>query len=299
MKSVYITGQMRSGTSLISSYLGQNKGCRILVDQFRIVTASKEVMNDRWSDFEAPLNLIDRMKLFRSFLNVTLWFGRGSEDAKRTALKRIEPFKRYISRVRTMDKSPHIRDGDIVDLPPFSTQLEFYEEMLAHVLDPVEKLGVAVMGNKETRGEEFANARAATGKKSIIIIRDPRATLFSFVEKAQKDQAFKVKNDVEEVIGLWLRSFDEFTATTSALKIRYEDFILEHEKTISQMSDYLGLPLQPNLKPATNNSSYGDVEKGELSGKALYRWRQAGDTDFSEMITERLKSKIQDLGYEL
>ena len=300
MKTLYISGQMRSGTTLISTFLGHNKGVKILVDQARILTASGQAFRGKNVDFSEPLNVADQIKLFRSFINVTLWIAKNiPEKGMGIALKRLTPFLGYLRQIRSWDDKPFVTDNDILYLPTFRTHLDFFDVVLEHSVPTINRPSTAYAGNKETRGEKFAAAMAAGGKKSIVVIRDPRAVVCSLVEKIQSDPNFGVKSGVDEAIELWLKGYAICKNNPRINTIRYEDFIQTHEETVNKLADYLDVPLVAGSGILINNSSFDDVQKGTLSESGISRWREYKDPLLIGEITERCRSEIEDLDYKI
>ncbi len=300
MKTLYMSGQMRSGTSLVSTFLGRKKGFKILVDQARILTASGQAFKGKSVDFDQPLNVIDRVKLFESFINVTLWAAKNrGEEGRAVAMKRLAPFVGYIRKIRSWESTPHVFPGDIIDLPTFRTHIDFFEVILEHSVPITNRPSVIYAGNKETRGEEFAAAMSNREKKAIVLIRDPRAVVSSLVEKIGKDPTFGVKSDVDDGIARWLKGYDIISKNPRIHVIRYEDFILDHEKAVKSLSDYLDVELEAGTGIDTNNSSFADVEKGTLSDAGITRWRNYADQKLIGTVTERCKKQIEALGYDL
>ena len=151
MKKVYVTGQMRSGTTLVSSFLGEQRGIRILVDQARVLTASGEAFKDKDVDFEEPLNLLDRLKLFQAYINVNLWLARNNpESGLEIALKRLAPFMGHISRIRSPKNKPYILKEDISSLPDFRNHVDFYQVVIEHSIPVLNRQNLVLAGNKET-----------------------------------------------------------------------------------------------------------------------------------------------------
>lgn len=300
MHTIYISGQMRSGTTLVSSFLAQNKGVKILVDQARILTASGQAFKGKDVDFSMPLNLFNKMKLFEAFINVTLWPSKNWGDGRMAfATKRIEPFLGYIQQIRNSGDRLHISTQDILDLPNFRTHLDFFDVVLEQYVPIVNKRTLSYVGNKETRGEKFAAAMGAAGKKAIVVVRDPRAVISSLMEKIQSDPNFGVKDSADEAIQRWLNGYEICKRNPRIHIVRYEDFIQEHDKTVADLSDYLGVQLVSGSGIMTNNSSFSDVEKGTLSEAGISRWREYSNRSLIGEVTEKCRTGIEDLGYDI
>lgn len=305
MKVLYTTGQMRSGTTLISAFLDQNKGIKIHVDEARVLTASGVAFNGREVDFAAPMNLLDRLKLFQAFINVTLWPAKNhGGEAMAFATKRLAPFMGYLHQIRTAQR-PHITADDIIDLPNFRTHIDFLSMVLEHLTPITNRPTVSYIGNKETRGEDFASSVVSEGKKAIIVVRDPRAVVSSLIEKIKSQPNFLtsspsgVNSDVDDAIQRWLKGYAASVNNSRIYTIRYEDFVLDHQKTVSDLSDYLDVELVAGSGITVNNSSFSDVEKGTLSKSGISRWREYPDQALIDEVTEKCRPQIESLGYDL
>ena len=294
--NVYITGQMRSGTSLVSSYIEQQKNCRCFVDQYRINSASK-IAFPAGKDMLKRLNLQDRSKLFLAFINVTLLFARG-EKSRRIALDRVRPFSQFYSRIDLGKKPISVAPNSLLDIPHFSNHVDLYDAVMDIARDPSDP-AIEVMSNKETRGEPFAVARSEVGAKSIIVQRDPRAVVSSFVKRVTEDKTFGVRGSMEEATELWLEGYRHAQRSSRSFVLRYEDFILEHREQVRRLADYLDVELEADLPPAVNNSSFGDVAGATLSTSGIDRWRTQADEELVSFVTERCRPEIEALGYKI
>lgn len=294
--NVYITGQMRSGTTLVSSYIEQQPNCRCFVDQYRINAASKIAFGER-RDFLENLNLSDRLALFTALINVTLLFARGRKSTT-MAFDRVRPYSSLYSRIMLGGRHPLVEIDDVIDIPYFRNHVDFYDTMMNMARDATIP-GIVLLSNKETRGERFAAARSSVGAKSVIVQRDPRAVVASFVKRVAEDKAFGVRGDMEEATELWLEGYHHAQTSNRSFILRYEDFVLEHKNQVSRLSDYLGVELEADLAPTINNSSYGDVEGATLSTKGVDRWRTQASDELIGFVTEKCRSEIEALGYKI
>ncbi len=300
MKTLYISGQMRSGTTLVATFLGHNRGIKILVDQARILAASDQAFKGKSIEFSDSMTVIEQLKLFEAFVNVTLWLARrGGKAGRAVAMKRLEPFLGYIRQIRSWDDNPYITVGDILHLPTFRTHIDFFNVILEHSVPITNRPTLSYAGNKETRGEKFAAAMASGGNKAIVVIRDPRAVVCSLMEKIQSDPNFGVKSDADDAINRWLTGYEICTQNPKIHMLRYEDFIQNHEEAVAGMSEYLGTDLKAGAGIAINNSSFSDVKMGTLSDAGISRWRGYRDQSLVSKITERCKDEILSLGYDL
>lgn len=300
MKLLYVSGQMRSGTTLVSSFISKQQDFTLLVDQVRILTASGQAFKNRQIAWNAPMPLMQRMKLFQAYVNVTLWAARSKrENGKAIALKRLAPFMGYISQIRSLNNNPQIELVDIIDLPAFRSHLDFYRVLLEHAVPVQQRRTIKYAGNKETRGEDFAAALAQSGEKSIVVIRDPRAVVSSLMQKIETDAKFGVKDTMDEATARWQKGYDICKANPQICLVKYEDFILDHNATVSRLQDVLDADLEAGKGIVTSNSSFADVEAGQLSEAGISRWRDYEDKKLIAAVTERCKDQILDLGYSL
>jgi hypothetical protein len=303
MNTLYLTGQMRSGTTLISNFLGGQPRIKMFVDQLRIKTAYVHAFGEEPADWHRPLNDSEREMLFRAFINVTLWIARDHPNGTAIGLKRVAPFETFLVDIQSPDYRPHIKKGSVKSLPDFVSAADFHRAALEVIVGAEGIARLRMAGNKETGGETLAKAISDGGSKAILVIRDPRAVVASLIEKIRRNDTaevkFNVKSDVPQAIERWLHCYATFAHSTNAHLVKYEDFILERTATVQRMAAYLDCDLQPELVVQTNNSSFDDIPKGQMSKQAISRWRTTADANLIAAVNERCEDQIKALGYNI
>lgn len=132
---------------------------------------------------------------------------------------------------------------------------------------------IQLLGFKETYRTEFhhfypskslieSNISSKVFDYQIAIIRDPRDGWASVVKR---DPHFiKNKTAFKEYLYSWNSLCNLILFRDDIFKIRYEDLVLDSEKTISQLFFYLNIPKPGNLFPINSTDGFGDktAQKG-------------------------------------
>lgn len=267
---VMVTGQMRSGTTMLAGFLGSQQGVHLIADALRVPVAS---MNYFQSEVD-PEDLMvheDRRKMFRSLARTALR-NASSPAAEKTVFERWEESKK---------------------VPEFRNQVELYL-MLAREMK--ESMGVSgLFGTKATRGELLARSLAEYGGKAIILLRDPRAVYTSQAKRAEKDANFHGSN-LDQFIGNWRHSYSVWKTPGRAHRLRYEDFV-SGDTEIVKLGQYLGMKLDPNVHITTANSSFGDKSTGARRLHVVDRWKTECDPEAIVRIERELATEMKDAGY--
>lgn len=274
-----LTGQMRSGTTMLSAFLNAQKGFVVFPDTLRVSAASLSVFGPG-NDPDRVLGGTERKRLFTTLSKLVLK-RKGEVTANKGHMLELAVFERLAERN---------------EIPAFATEAEFYSVMLDLLAAEAEIGPERMFGTKATRAEDLARSLAAQGMKAVIILRDPRAVYLSIVLRASKDATFNTSTDLDAFTAAWARAFAVWADPGQALAIRYEDF-LKDDAEIARMSDYFGRPLDANVKIVTANSSFGDKSTGQRRPEALDRWRTHGNPADMARIAEVLKPQMERAGY--
>lgn len=266
---IILTGQMRSGTTMMASFLNAQDNIRFLPDTLRVSAASLNIYK-RPIDPEKELTERERRKMFISMTHI------GSAPAAREEERAL--FQRWKE-----------KGG----LPEFSNQTELYLVLWEELRRDLKATGR--FGTKITRGERLAKSLASYGAKSILILRDPRAVFTSQVARAAKDPNFP-KADIKRFVTEWRQSFDNWANPGKMHALRYEDFVTGDRET-ERLSRYLGLRLDPNARIKTSNSSFGDQSTGARRLEAVERWKEQGNLASIAYIEGELESEMIRAGY--
>jgi len=266
-----VTGQMRSGTTMLASFLNSQPDIHLIPDALRVPAAAINAFG-AGTDPAARLDEAAQSKLWRAMLNISL------KNPATPAAER-EVVESY-------------RDRN--EAPTFESLTELYLRLLD---DIARKLpGFTFHGTKATRGEALAVNLAELGAKAIIILRDPRAVFVSQQARSKTDEKFGA-SDLELFVEEWRRSYDIWSGSSDAvLGLRYEDFVNRDDESV-RISEYLSVEIDPHAKILSANSSFGDRSSGARRPGAVDRWRQAGDPDQFAFIEEMLKTEMERAGY--
>lgn len=158
-----------------------------------------------------------------------------------------------------------------------------------------------IVGVKRTREESYLPQLINAGAKVIYCVRDPRDVVISAKNRFARFDLFKSAENWQQSVQLALQLRD----SKHFFLMRYEDLILEKDKTAQQLSDFLELPVITNLtelkfghnKHYRDNSSFGDVKK-LFDPSATYRWKSNPANPEMQFVERFLKSEMQDMGYK-
>jgi hypothetical protein len=139
------------------------------------------------------------------------------------------------------------------------------------------------------------------------MVRDPRDRYASVRRRNDQDLS-----RVGAATGRWLASTraglrNAATYPDRYLLVRYEDLVADPERTLRGVCAHVGLEFTPamltldglpQLRDRGGNSSFGDVEAGAISTRAVGRYRQAvrpGELAFIQLWSRR---ELRRLGYQ-
>lgn len=267
---VMATGQMRSGTTMLAAFLGNQPGIRVIPDALRVPVASMNYFKTE-VDPENPLTSEDCTRLYMSLARTALR-NQFSTAEEKALFNRWEEKK---------------------EIPEFLNQVELYLLLAREMRSDLGATGY--FGTKATRGEALARSLAEYGGKAIILLRDPRAVYTSHAKRAEKDANFHA-SEVDQFIKNWRHSYTIWKSPGRAHSLRYEDFVNGNAE-IERLGKYLGLKLDPNARITTANSSFGDKSTGARRPHVVDRWRTEGDPDAIAQIERELAAEMRDAGY--
>lgn len=268
---VLVTGQMRSGTTMLASFLNSQAEICMIPDALRIPAAALNTFGTS----VGPSDLLDggaRKRLWRAMLHVSL-NNPATPQVERTV---IEAY----------------RDKDVI--PEFTSQAELYLRLLDDIAR--ESPGFTWYGTKATRGEKLAASLTELGAKAIIILRDPRAVFTSQQARLKRDAAF-VASDLEPFVEEWRDSYASWRASGEAvLALRYEDFVTKDTEFL-RIADYLGVDIKPDAEILSLNTPFGDKLTKARRPDPVDRWREVGDARACDFIADALGAEMESAGY--
>ncbi len=266
-----VTGQMRSGTTMLASFLNSQEDIYLMPDGLRVPTAALNAFGTTIGPSDA-LDPTMRARLWAAMLHVSL---------DNTATPQVE--REIIEKFKSENTTP-----------PFNTQAELYLRLLGDIATRFPEF--RYHGTKATRGERLAASVVELGAKAIVILRDPRAVFTSQQARLQRDPTF-VAADVERFVNEWRASCDAWRNSGDAvLALRYEDFVTG-EGEFSRISEYLGVDIKPDAKILSKNTTFGDEFTGARRQAPVDRWRDVGDPGSLAFIERELGTEMETVGY--
>jgi Sulfotransferase family len=268
-KKVLITGQMRSGTTLLCNFLNSQKNITMYADIFH--TVAGRVPDPRGWSFSKIDYLTNIPQTNKYYLLFSMNHG--------------------IDVLKTANEVKYQLDIDPKD---FNNMTELYSLLL----DSIAEKGDLVVGNKVTSCElNIENITKQTDIKVLYIHRDARDVILS----ASK----KFKRPMDEYIQAWNNAMDIVISIKSPnfLCIKFEDLICRDDKVKKKIEEFLGVPINfeiERLQAYDNqwvaNSSFEDVNS--LFDKSVaYRWKNNSTWDV-EKIYSFCKDRLISLGYD-
>jgi hypothetical protein len=141
------------------------------------------------------------------------------------------------------------------------------------ILNKLNKGNVAQVGSKEILCEEFTTAFLEAGIKCIIIVRDPRDIICSLNFGKGEDFTGKIRPLLYS-LRLWRKSvaFSIYNSSSPNFKmIRYEDLVANPELIMKEVFAFLGLEAQSVSFDWEGNSSFGKLRSVSISSVGNYK----------------------------
>ncbi len=268
-KKLLITGQMRSGTTLLCNFLNSQKNMTVYADIFH--TVAGRVPDPRGWSFSNINYRADISQTNKYYLLFSMSHG--------------------IDVLKTANEVKYQLD---VDPKNFNNMTELYYLLL----DSIAGKNDLVVGNKVTSCElNIENISTQTDIKVLYIHRDARDVVLS--------AAKKFKRPIDDYIQAWNNAIDIVTKIKSPnfLCIKFEDLICKDENVKKKIEQFLetdinfeieGLQAYDNKWVA--NSSFEDVNS--LFDKTVaYRWKNNPTWDV-EKVYSLSKNRLAALGYD-
>lgn len=274
---IIVTGQMRSGTTMLCSFLDGQKNITMIQDVLLVAVAAIIRLKPPVKA-DHPLSPEQKKLVLDEVVRLTFMSGKRPKDARNIEWDMFSKMK------------------ETGDFPEFNDLADLYLQLLDRLADEAKIEDGTLFGTKSTRSEDLARVCAGRGIKAIMILRDPRATFVSHFRRAQSDPAYRVKTDVSHFITSWRDAFNIWKAPGKYLSIRYEDFVAD--PTLGgKMASYLNRDIDPNAVIKTANSSFGDKVTGTIRPAAVDRWREHADPTHIKQIEKSLRKEMAAVGY--
>lgn len=264
---ILITGERRSGTTLVANFLNAQEGFTIYRDFLHVERLQKSLGG---AALETRLGLMQRLRLIDTFDDWTSMLGI------------------------TLELNPE----------EFSSLLEFYTYVLEVISHPDD---IVVGHKTTMMHHLLGNLlKLIPELKVVFLLRDPRDLVTSALKRFADEQATLfdyIEGWQQSYHTLQRLLCDEFTAPRVYV-LRYEDFILETGRFIPQLSTFLG-GVRIEIPEAMNdygtqwqsNSAFGYL-KQTFDPAPIGRWR-SHNPDAGRIAEVLLSKSMQECGYEI
>ena len=266
---VLITGQMRSGTTLLCNFLNSQNNVTMYADIFH--TVAGRVPDPRGWSF-SKINYLDTLSQTNKYYM-------------------LFSMSHGIDVLKTANKVKYQLD---IDIKKFDNIKELYHLLL----DSIANKNDLVVGHKVTSCElNIESIIKQTGIKILYIHRDARDVVISAAKKFNRP--------IDEYIQAWNSAMDIVIALNNPnlLCIKFEDLICKDEKLKRNIEKFLGIELNfeiNNLQAYDNkwvaNSSFADVNS-LFDKNVACRWKDNKTWDV-EKIYAFCKDRLAALGYD-
>ena len=299
MTAVFVTGMLRSGTTLGQTLLTNHPDALVAYQPFhQLYVDTKQLFLDE-AGLKQALPLDDGVLQANDMSErFTAWLGR-----------------RRFSHAEAVGLFARATAGKGGGLPSLRIQpkrggsfAELLEEAHLTMASALGRAAPPVLGSKEILCEEFVPHLVDSGTRCLLVIRDPRAVVASAGLGAYR-RAVGDRYPFRLLLGLWRKSaryWLRYRRDPAVLTIRYEDLVQSPAKTLSVATAWLGLPafspeilVAPLLDHAgkrwSGNSSFG-TQVGIDAG-SLDRWQTLlGDRE-ARFIAACARREMDAIGY--
>lgn len=266
MKKILITGQLRTGTTLIANFLNSQEGCVIYRDFLGSI-------------FEG-LNIL-QIKSFNSVLD---------EKEKNIILANLKPEFWSCGLTQINDLTP----------ANFHTLGELYNI----ALNSLQTEGCHVVGHKVTRQEKIlTNLLRETDISVIYTLRDLRDVILSSKNRFYDFDLYQVGSRWKDSVNMAHELANSYPDRFYMLC--FENFVNETVKQCTRLSDFLGVDIRSDIKTFKDrdmdwrdNSAFHDLEIG-VSSKASYRWKNYMSDEDVIFANYIFGETLKQFGYEV
>lgn len=268
-KKVLITGQMRSGTSLLCNFLNSQKNITMYADIFH--TVAGRVPDPRGWSFSNINYLADISQTNKYYILFSMSHG-----------------------IDVLKTGSNVKYQLDVDLKDFNNMKELYY----FLLDSIAAKNDLVVGNKVTSCElNIENIIKQTDIKVLYIHRDARDVVLSAAKKFTRP--------IDEYIQAWNAAMDIIIKikNPNLLCIKFEDLVCKNIIAKKKIEDFLGVTIDFELDSLQSydnkwiaNSSFADVNS-LFDANVACRWKKNTTWDV-EKVYSLSKDRLVALGYD-
>lgn len=300
MEHLFITGMLRSGTSLIQTILSNHRQLFIAYQPFYQLYVDIKQLFFKEHDLKMLLPLGDGMDsseseddLFQNWL-----MNRHFDTSEVSKLTTRSTLGKGAS-------APEL-SGKLLAKP--GSFIDIHKHLHALLADHYRSNAPLFIGAKEVLCEEYVPAFVRASQRCILIGRDPRAVIASASHGRYKEETGD-RYPLLMLIRLWRKSVAYWIALSTnpfVYTVRYEDLTSNSVDSLRKITEWLevepfhdGIIGQPLLNHAgeiwRGNSSFGDKSGIEQSSREIWRTLLTGEEiRFIEACT---KPELALLGY--
>jgi len=299
---VFVTGMLRSGTSLLQTLLTNHPRATVVYQPFHQfhVDVKRAYLRERGLDDAVPLD-----------------DGRPGREGERAGFAAWLGERRF----RAEESAGLFHDatagkgGSVPSLPPPTPMEGTFMQLRAALLERLwERFpagrSAALRGTKEILCEEFVPFLAGQGVRCVLVLRDPRGVVASASHGRYRDSVGD-RYPLLMMVRLWRKSAASWLrlrAQPGVCCVRYEDLVGDTAGCLSLLADGLGLEPFPagfgadglvdhEGKPWTGNSSYADL-RGVASSSAEH-WKTLLAPAEQRFIAACCREELAATGYPL
>lgn len=303
---IFLTGMVRSGTTLISRAVDAHSEIAAPPDpyfgffrEFR-----NEIYNKYLSDFDDDSALSDHffdpnLEPKRELRNTTL-----ERDIENQDLKEIKEEIIHFAESNSPLVIPHVEEIQA------DTYKELFDKLMGVIHEVYGNEKTALVGFKQTWVEKFVELLINTYPdiKVVQIIRDPRAVMAS----RTKTSHLRHNYPLYFMIKHWRKSVAYSYRYSDVYKdnfllVKYENLTTKPEKKLQEISRFLGVDYEPEMAnpqnyrdgektPWTDNSAYSSTQK--ITSEYNEKWKDVLPQDKLQFIEDLCHIEMEALGYD-
>lgn len=288
MDNFFITGQYRSGTTLLEKLINAHSKVKVLSQPCAPLFFN---IKDK---FNKSKRIIRPYPIGPEFPHVDFFWGDffkfiEGEVLLKNDIKKI--FQEVISYKGKQEEG----------IENIWEQIEegVFSSVFRQTINTLNKGNVAQVGSKEILCEEFTSVFLKSGIKSIIILRDPRDIICSLNFGKGEKYTGKIRPLLYS-LRLWRKSvaFSIYNSSSPNFKmIRYEDLVAKPDLVMNEVFAFLGLESQSLSFNWDGNSSFGKLES--VSTSSVSNYKRLLDKKTTSYIETVCFPEMKHMGYEM
>jgi len=214
----------------------------------------------------------------------------------------LSPSERRIALALVRDQFLRVRHPVLVKLDGFAT----IDELHRRVMEELGSQTDGWVGHKLLLGPEFLRAiLEQTDVHCLVLFRDPRDAALSYFHRTGAGLEGYVRNWSATV-----RVWHELRACPRLLGLRFEDLVVEPERTLQRLGDWLGQTLDPRVSalrfrrseahgatPWAENSAFQDV-RARFDRQPVGRWMAQPESPIVRYAAWATRAAQPLLGYD-